>query len=505
MKLQDFSSILRGDPVPLILLKDLVEFWESNPSFWFSHTPLTSWPVVNTVYEDTKAMNMSLLLHYDQIFRHPNPNIRPSDKPVAFRFATQLAFHILHTQWANCKEWERVFVLLAIRHNASGGLKEFALGRTLLEAEATPTPLWCRFLQATIWDVHTWKERVGYPVEPLVDLESLRTFDAILERPKEHTEVADLVELKAKIRRVVGEATKVAVSISGGVDSMVAAWAAQEVCKEDGKELVLLHIAYNNRSCCPDECNLLRWYSQTLGAPLYIRQITEMQRVRISGLRAVYEEATRRIRFAFYRHFACPVILGHNLDDCFENVFQNLSKQIHFGNLFGMQEVGEEQDVPILRPFLDVPKRLLVAFADHNRIPHLYDSTPAWSRRGQMRDQLIPGIQQFDPQILVGLKAFVDRTRFLEDQWSKNMDRWCRELQCTEGVLKIPKDAFWGSNRNDSQFWVRLFQTKGWTRPSNKSLTNFMDMLGRRDEGACNLSGSLRASWTVSELCVKKS
>ncbi len=286
---------------------------------------------------------------------------------------------------------------------------------------------------------------------------------------------------------------------------MMAAWVANEVCKEDGKELILLHIAYNNRECCPDECNLLRCFSQTLGVPLYIRQITEMQRVRVSSLRTVYEEVTRRIRFAFYRHFACPVILGHNLDDCFENVFQNLSKQIHFGNLFGMQEVGEEQGVPILRPFLDVPKQLLVAFADRNRIPHLYDSTPAWSRRGQMRDRLIPGIQQFDPQILAGLQAFVERTRFLEDQWSKSMDRWCSQnCKAAEGMIRIPKDSFWESNYKESQFWVRLFQTVGWSRPSNKSFANFMDMLERRSEGRCNLSGSMIATWTPYDLYLKK-
>ncbi len=505
MELQDFSSILRGDTVPVVLLRDLVEFWESHPAFWFSHTPLTTWPTVEAVYDNTKAMNMSLLLHYDQIFRHPNPHICPSDKPIAFRFATQLAFRILSTQWTTCKEWERVFVLLAIRHNPSLPLKEFALRRTLLEAEATPTPLWCRFLQATILDVARWKEKHGgFCREPLAYPANLRTFDAILESPKTHLETIPLAELKEVFRKTLGEEKKVAVSISGGVDSMVAAWVAKEVCKEDGKELVLLHIAYNNRPCCPDECNLLRWYSQTLGVPLYIRQITEMQRVRTSGLRAVYEEATRKIRFAFYKWFGCPVVLGHNLDDCFENVFQNLSKQIHFENLFGMKEVGCEQEVMILRPFLRIPKRFLVAFADQQGIPHLYDSTPAWSRRGQMRDQLIPGIQQFDPQILTGLQAFVDRTRFLEDQWSKSMERWCRGLRYTSDLLEIPMDEFLQSNKGEMQFWIRIFQTTEWPRPSNKSLHNFMDMLGRRSEGRCNLNGSLVAQWNGSILCIKK-
>ncbi len=170
-----------------------------------------------------------------------------------------------------------------------------------------------------------------------------------------------------------------------------------------------------------------------------------------------------------------------------------------------------------------------------------------------MRDLLIPGIQQFDLGILVGLKAFVERTQFLEDQWFKNMDRWCRqncmlqhccnhaisaqstslvsassqfpvrsgeqdglnsvatrkagcrELQCSEKVIQIPKDSFWESNQKGLQFWVRLFQNIGVSRPSNKSLANFIDMLERRKTGQCNLSGSIVATWTVEDIYIMKS
>lgn len=164
-----------------------------------------------------------------------------------------------------------------------------------------------------------------------------------------------------------------------------------------------------------------------------------MKRIRNSSLRTVYEDVTRKIRFAFYRHFDCPIILGHNQDDCFENVFSNLGKQIHYENLFGMQEVGEEQGVQILRPMLEIPKKRILAFADKNGIPHLYDSTPAWSRRGQMRDTLIPGIQTFDSQILVGLSEFVKHSRFLE---SNGIDRSKNGFQTSVLLLPLPLQNF---------------------------------------------------------------
>jgi tRNA(Ile)-lysidine synthetase-like protein len=368
--------------------------------------------------------------------------------------------------------------------------------------------LWCRFLNATVWDVAVWRDRHGYDAEPVTDLNSLHTFSHLLESPRKSASEVNpcKVDIKAAIRRSINSVgPRVAVSVSGGVDSMVAATVARDVCKELGKELVLLHISYRNRAECEDECNLLRWWSQQLGVPLYIRRIAEIQRVRQSGLRTVYEEVTRRIRFAFYRWFACPVILGHNLDDCYENVFANLAKQIHLDNLYGMRDVGEEQDVVVLRPFLDIAKADIVTYADSAGIPHLYDSTPAWSRRGQMRDRLIPGIREFDVGILEGLRAVVARTRFLESQWEQAFERWIVGIPQGD-CIELPRDEFLESNKGEAQFWVRLYQRIGWPRPSNKSLRNCMEMLNRRVEGVCTVSRdiSMQIRKNVLVLCVKK-
>lgn len=507
-RMQSFYEILRGDPVPCFLLRNLRTFWATHKDFWFSHATIDSWEITHTTYKDDLDTNMHLLLHYDQICRHPG-NLSTEmniNKPLAFRFATALALHMIHCdQYTAAAPWERVFILLALRHNDS--LKSLALRKCLQEAETDPRPLWCRFLNATVWDVHCWQEQtVGYPAEPTCDLDSLQTFSHLLESPRNHAVRLDAKEIEIAIQNCIAMQgnQRVAVSISGGVDSMVAATVAAKICTSIGKELVLLHISYKNRAECEDECNLLRWWAQQLGVPLYIRRITEIQRVRNSGLRTVYEEVTRRIRFAFYRWFRCPVILGHNLDDCYENVFSNLSKQIHFENLFGMSDVGEEQGVQILRPLLEIPKAHIVAYADQKSIPHLYDSTPAWSRRGQMRDRLLPGIRDFDAGILEGLKAVVERTRFLEAQWDSAFCRWCEELHKEERLVTIPRDEFLNTNKAEIQFWVRIFQYIEWPRPSNKSLKNFMEMIDRRMDGMCTLSGDLRARFTKDSLSMEK-
>ena len=531
--LQPFAAILSNEVTVVNLLEGIREFWGANKDFWFSHAPIPTWPLMTVPYTDTAATNMSLLLQYDQVYRHPsaadnltNPaTTQTTNKRLAFRFATALALKMLHdpTQWSALETWERVFVLLALRHNDSLPLKTLALRKTLEAAEAAPSdPLLARFLQATVWNVHECRERVvGYPVEPmdsqrsLSPLQTTLPYQHLLQAPQTITQAtATTTTTKATeerlclaFRDVLSTSKRIAVSISGGVDSMVAAYVAKKVATRLGVSLILLHIDYGNRTDeCPLECQLLRDYAARLGVPLYIRHITDIQRVRHTDLRTVYESVTRRIRFAFYRHFDCPVILGHNLDDCYENVFANLGKQIHFENLFGMSAVGQEDGVAVLRPMLDIPKHDILEFADATGIPHLYDSTPAWSRRGQMRDRLIPDIVAFDPAILGGLQAFVKHTVALEKQWSLSFKRWWEGVSgasVSSTVVTIPRDSFLEENRGRLDFWIRVWQqlsVMGWPRPSNKSLRNFMEALEAGRGRVCNLSGRVRVE--IGEGCL---
>ena len=95
--------------------------------------------------------------------------------------------------------------------------------------------------------------------------------------------------------------------------------------------------------------------------------------------------------------------MGHNRDDSLENVISNIKKERSYQNLFGMNLVGNEKDVTLFRPLLSVWKRDIVTFAQKYKVPFVYDSTPAWSERGKMRDILFPFLNQFDSRILDGL------------------------------------------------------------------------------------------------------
>lgn len=199
----------------------------------------------------------------------------------------------------------------------------------------------------------------------------------------------------------------------------------------------------------------------------------DIVRDRSSKARDQYETITKNIRFNFYRSFSCPVLLGHNKDDCYENVFANLSKQIHFENLFGMNETLTENGVLIVRPFLSISKKNIIEKAHELLIPYLEDSTPAWSRRGKMRDSLIPVIETFDQNILKGIDQFVEHTRFLQEQWEINFKTWRETIKYKndQPLIEINTDnLFYKTNNEQISFWIRFwFSLEQESRPSNKS------------------------------------
>eukprot|EP00944_MAST-04C_sp_MAST-4C-sp1_P007631 g7631.t1 len=503
------------------VLDSIVNFWGSNKKVWFSHDRIDDFPVSQdgSLRYDPNDIhtNLSLLLHYDQIYRHPCRLIKDDTyhKAAAFRFATHIAFRILHHHqaFAKLEPWKQIFTLLAIRHNKNLNLKMFALKKTYSLLDTNPSnAVYLRFLKATILDIDMFKAQSGYSsLMCLPDTTSctknahLKQFSDILQKPKYSifTQSQKTQKMKAlkqqflsilnRIDRTIANGTnRIAVSISGGVDSMLASLIVNEICKDNKNnyEMILLHVCYNNRSCVSKEIELLKYWARKLNSPLYVRSIDEIHRGRSSAFRAVYEEVTRKIRFNFYKHFQCPIILGHNQNDCLENIFSNLSKNIHFDDLIAMSSISiEDENIQLVRPMLAMDKTTIFTVADGFEVPHLVDSTPHWSTRGKMRDILIPQINTFDDKILRGLYAFVKYSKKLSCQWHEFFESWFNAGGCkltyssqfkpddVKHIIEIliAKNKFFNTNFDNVEFWVRIwFHSEMKTRPSNKSFKNLI-------------------------------
>lgn len=200
------------------------------------------------------------------------------------------------------------------------------------------------------------------------------------------------------------------ISLSGGVDSMVALYIMKllydsEVVRgrlnanKKIKNIIAVHINYNNRKESQDELDLVNYYCYLIGVRLSFRTIREIKRDACmnNGLRDLYEDITKKIRFDMYKCNTKSdavdntyVLLGHNKDDCFENIITNISNKNNYNNLCGMETLANIEGINFWRPMLNVKKSEIVEFANNNKIPYLFDSTPTWSVRGKIRDKLTP-------------------------------------------------------------------------------------------------------------------
>lgn len=93
-------------------------------------------------------------------------------------------------------------------------------------------------------------------------------------------------------------------------------------------------INYNNRDTSDDEVEIVNYFCKKIGIDLWVRKIDEINK--INNDRNFYENITKRIRFLSYEFLNRDIILGHNRDDCYENIITNIDKKRSFDNLLGM-------------------------------------------------------------------------------------------------------------------------------------------------------------------------
>jgi tRNA(Ile)-lysidine synthetase-like protein len=273
----------------------------------------------------------------------------------------------------------------------------------------------------------------------------------------------------------------VIVSLSGGVDSMVLI----QLAKEFYKNVVAVHINYANRETSFQEASMVKDWCNRNDILLVTRTIHEIKRKPCmeNGFRAVYETYTKNVRFGTYKTVwrllkkegEPIVLLGHNRDDCFENVMTNATFQSKYDNLFGMQH-WFSHEIRFGRPLLSIPKANIYAYAKLHNTPHLYDSTVSWCQRGKIRDSVVPTLLQWNEKSVYGLLELASVTQELYQIMKQSVDSWIEQLEKEKGEIVVDKFPV------SSLFWKEFFIRGLHIYPSNKSIQYLLVRLKKIEE-----------------------
>lgn len=227
----------------------------------------------------------------------------------------------------------------------------------------------------------------------------------------------------------------VCVSLSGGVDSMVIACILKHM-EMIGliKKVIAVHIYYGNREDSMDEAEFIKDWCAMNDIQLIIKYIRYMKRSDELIDRENYEQITNDIRFDTYKFIETifgkisGVCLGHHEGDQIENLLMNIMNGRQYGDIMGMYPVSNIKDVDIWRPFLLHPKDDIFKFAFKYLVPYTKDTTPLWSNRGKIRNELYPLLQEIFPGFDKKLLDFGNHAVEYNIEQSNKLNELCNSI-----------------------------------------------------------------------------
>ncbi len=483
----------------------LYNSWFANRHWWFHASPHDDQIITthfqseldNTLFRFTNPKQyISAVILLDQIPRHVFRN-QPCEHIVLYfrKQAVKLVHKVIEKEiYKQFNSDELCFALLPYRHS---NIKKYILtALDLVWERLDKLPIFSeeaiilkRFLKASYANIPHDKFSIAFHncIDENYDLEDVKHILSYYPGKKPMYDFKDTLFIEPNLE------TKdyVIVSLSGGVDSMMMSWHL----KNQGTKFVVVHINYENRHTCDDEELFVKKWCNFLGVDCFIRRIEEINREDAMkyDLRQTYEQYTREVRYHTYKSVwnilknrGNPIVyLGHNKDDCLENIFTNLAHGHKYDNLCGMTYKSLQDEIIFKRPLLNVWKQQIINHAMKCMVPYLPTSTPDWSQRGKIRNSVVPCLENWDTRVIDGLFNMVQEMNTLYAFMKSTIGN-----QNNNNTFSFPKNS---AVLKCQSFWKEIFTKMNYGKVSNKSLESFISALQSEKERNIILSKTLHA------------
>jgi tRNA(Ile)-lysidine synthase len=194
------------------------------------------------------------------------------------------------------------------------------------------------------------------------------------------------VETFIRARGLIETGGAVTCLVSGGADS-TCLW---HVLRELGYEVSALHVDHGLRGEESDED--ARFCREAFGAEVLEPSCFEQQSPTEAQLRELrYSVATDRLRAT-----------GHTASDQVEAVLLGL---VASGS---PQRIKAKREDGVVRPLLAVWREETRAYCDERGLPYREDSSNADTKRGLLRDEILPLLERLDPRARASLLSLAD-------------------------------------------------------------------------------------------------
>ena len=163
--------------------------------------------------------------------------------------------------------------------------------------------------------------------------------------------------------------SKVAVGVSGGVDSMCLLYWLHNI----KMDVVCLHVNHRLRPEADVETEYVKSVCEKLNIPVHVFYWNDNKPE--SGLEAAARQARYKMMTDFCHENGIEYLLtAHQSDDQIETFLMNLSRGSGLFGLSGMMAESERDGIKILRPLLNVPRSEIKQYCEDNNIKYFVDS-----------------------------------------------------------------------------------------------------------------------------------
>ena len=252
---------------------------------------------------------------------------------------------------------------------------------------------------------------------------------------------------------------KVAIGLSGGVDSVVLLHALSRHLP-----VRAVHVHHGLSRHADDWARFCRAYCRSLDVPISVRRV----RVRKDGKGV--EAAAREARYAAFAQLPVDALaLAHQLDDQAETVLMNLLRGAGARGASGMPAARRQRGKLLVRPLLDVPREAIVDYARAHALGWIEDESNAVEEltRNFIRRRIAPLLAERYPRWREALaraarhfsRAEVDAQQLVRAFLAERGLRAPSEAKLADMVRQLAAGASGALLEHDGARW-RLYRGK---------------------------------------------
>lgn len=237
---------------------------------------------------------------------------------------------------------------------------------------------------------------------------------------------------------------KLLIAVSGGIDSVVLC----ELCFQSGFDFAIAHCNFKLRGDESDgDESFVKQLATHYGVECFTAHFNTDAFAKQHQLSV--QEAARKLRYDWFADLMNVsgkpsfdyLLTAHHANDNIETILMNFFKGTGISGLAGIRAKDSNLGNHIIRPLLFAEKNQLLEFAQQQNLNWREDASNASNKytRNFFRNEIIPSLQQYFPQVQQNLINNIHRFEEVNDLYNIALQQWSKKLLIKTGSdFRIP-------------------------------------------------------------------